>query len=162
MRDVKKIKAAELFCLVSEIIEQGQSARILVSGSSMYPFLRDEIDSVELMQADFTALKRGDIVMIRRYSGDYVMHRIIKKEADCFYMVGDAQEWLEGPILPDQLVAIVRSIWRKDKQISCDNRWWRLLSELWLRMRPQRTLILRVQGKLSRIKNALAFSHNKY
>lgn len=160
MRDVKKIKAKDLFPFISEIIEQGQSARILVSGSSMYPFLRDEIDSVELVQADFAALKRGDIVMIRRTTGDYVMHRIIRKEYDCFYMVGDAQEWIEGPIQPDQVIAVVPSIWRKDKQIDCDNRWWRLLTGLWLRLRPWRNLILRIYGKLSRIKNTLAISHN--
>lgn len=160
MRDVKKIKAKDLFPFISEIIEQGQSARILVSGSSMYPFLRDEIDSVELVQADFAALKRGDIVMIRRTTGDYVMHRIIKKEADCFYMVGDAQEWIEGPIQPNQVIAAVPSVWRKDKQIDCSNWWWRLLTGLWLRLRPWRNLILRVYGKLSRIKNGLAISHN--
>ncbi|MGE5417243.1 MAG: S24/S26 family peptidase [Acidobacteriota bacterium] len=156
MREVTKVKAAELFPLISELIQQGQSARILVSGSSMYPFLRDGIDSVELVQGDFDDLSRGDIVMIRRLDGAYVMHRIIKKNKDSFFMVGDAQEWLEGPITREQLVAVVTAIWRKERKISCSGIGWKLLSEIWLILRPCRYFILRVFSKLSSIINKLA------
>lgn len=156
MLDVKKVRAAELFPFISEIIKQGQSARILVSGSSMYPFLRDGIDSVELNRASFGGLKRGDIVMIRRADGTYVMHRILRIRRDCLYIVGDAQKWIEGPVQPDQLVAVVTSIWRKDQQISCSNIAWKLLSQAWLILLPVRDLILRIYNKISGLRKHLS------
>lgn len=148
MCEIKKVKAASIFPLISEIIEHGQNARITVSGNSMYPFLRDSIDSVELTKGSFEQLSRGDIVMIQRSDGYYVMHRIIRRDKACFFMVGDAQQWVEGPLYPKQLVAIVTAIWRKDKRISCSNRWWRLLSGIWLYLRPFRYFIMKVHRKI--------------
>lgn len=86
--------------------------------------------------------------MVRRTDGHYVMHRIIRKANDCFFIVGDAQQWIEGPLFPEQLVAVVSVIWRKDKRISCINSWWRLLSRLWLYLRPFRHFLLRAKKKI--------------
>lgn len=151
MRNVKTVQNACLFPLVKEIIEQGQSARISVTGSSMYPFLRDTIDSVEMSKGDFDSLARGDIVLIRRYSGAYVMHRVYKKEKDCFYLVGDAQQQIEGPLFPDQIVAAVPSVWRKGKNISCSNPWWRVLSWIWLLLLPFRHYVFRAGRLIKRL-----------
>lgn len=150
MGEIRKIKAATMFPLIEEIIEQGQSTRITVSGNSMYPFLRDTLDSVEFSKANYTSLSRGDIVLIRRVEGTYVMHRVIEKNEDCFFMVGDAQEWIEGPLYQNQLVAVVTAIWRKDKRISCSNYLWRFLSSLWLVLRPFRNFIFRAYRFLRR------------
>ena len=151
MGEVKIIRAAEMFAVVSEIIAQGQSTRITVTGTSMYPFLRDNVDSVEFSRANFDGLARGDIVLIRRIEGTYVMHRIIKATSQNIYIIGDAQQWIEGPISPDQLVAIVSAIWRKDKKILCTNRWWQIMSEVWLRLRPFRGWIFRIYGKARKL-----------
>lgn len=151
MGEVKKIKAAEMFNLVSEIIAQGQSARIAVTGTSMYPFLRDSIDSVELSRADFSSVARRDIVLIRRNDGAYVLHRIIKTTSQDIYIIGDAQQWIEGPVSPDKLIAVVSAIWRKDKKISCTNPWWQIMSEVWLRLRPFRGGIFRLHNKLGKL-----------
>ncbi|HWP97017.1 MAG TPA: S24/S26 family peptidase [Syntrophomonadaceae bacterium] len=150
MGQVSKIKAVDLFPFISELIEGGKSARILVSGSSMTPFLRDQTDSVEFSKVSFTDIARGDIVLIQRVDGAYVMHRVYRKRRDCFYIIGDAQEWIEGPLNPDQLVALVTAIWRKDKRIPCSNLVWRLLCKLWLYLRPFRYFIFRVYGFLRR------------
>lgn len=152
MSEVKKVKAASIFPLISEIIQQGQNTRLTVSGDSMYPLLRDGIDSVELTKGSFEELSRGDIAMVQRTNGQYVMHRVIRKEMDCFYMVGDAQQWIEGPLYPNQLVAVVTALWRKDTRISCSNPILRLISKIWLFLRPYRYFILRVYRKLRNIK----------
>jgi hypothetical protein len=86
--------------------------------------------------------------MIQRTNGQYIMHRVIRKEADCFYMVGDAQQWIEGPLYPNQLVAVVTALWRKDTRISCSNPIQRFYSITWLFLRPYRYFILRVYKKL--------------
>lgn len=92
------------------------NAECVVTGMSMYPFLRENIDSVELSKANISNIRRGDIVMILRDSNVYVMHRVIKVEESCFYMVGDAQEDIEGPLRYDQVFVKVTSVWRKDKK----------------------------------------------
>ncbi len=144
MSEVIKVKAAGVFPLISELLANGQDARITVSGNSMFPFLRDGIDSVELRKGSFETLSRGDIVMIQRADEAYVMHRVIRKEKDCFFMLGDAQQWIEGPLYPEQIVAVVPAVWRKEKRISCKDFWWRTLTGLWLHLRPLRRLILKV------------------
>lgn len=151
MCEIRKVKAVSLFPLISELFEHGQSSRIAVSGGSMYPFLRNGIDSVEFTKVGFEQLALGDIVLIQRTDGCYVMHRICRKKKDCFFMVGDAQQWIEGPLYPEQLLAVVTAIWRKDKRIACSNMWWLLLSGLWLYLRPFRYSILKVYRKIRRL-----------
>lgn len=151
MYEVKKIKANGLFPLVSDLLDQGQSVRLPVSGNSMYPFLRDGIDSVEFSRGSFADIKRGDIVLIRRTAGAYVMHRVIRKKADCFFMVGDAQQWIEGPLYPDQLISVVTAIWREDKRISCSDIRLKLLAGIWLILRPKRYFIMKVYRKICKI-----------
>lgn len=151
MREVKA-PAASLIPLISELLEQGRNSRIAVSGNSMYPFLRHRIDSVECTMGSFEQLSRGDIVLIQRSDGRYILHRIYRKKKDCFYIVGDAQQWIEGPLLPEQLLAVVPTVWRKDKRISCSSLWWRFLSRSWLLLRPFRYSILKVYRKVRNAK----------
>lgn len=151
MSEVRKVKAASIFPFISELFELGQSVKLPVSGDSMNPFLHDGIDSVELTKGSFEQISRGDIVMIQRTDGSYVMHRVIKKKADSIYMVGDAQQWIEGPLYREQLVAVVTAIWRQNKRISCSNKWWRLLSWLWLWLRPFRYFIFRVSRNIKKL-----------
>jgi len=150
IREVKTA-AASLIPLISELFEYGQNSRIAVSGDSMYPFLRDRIDSVELTKGSFDQLSVGDIVLIQRTDGCYVLHRLYRKNKDCFFMVGDAQQWIEGPLYPEQLLAVVTVIWRKDKRIACSSMWWRLLSGLWLYLRPFRYSILKVYRRIRKL-----------
>lgn len=151
MNEIKTVKAANLFPIITDIIEVGQSVRISVSGSSMSPFLHDSVDSVEMSKGEFSSISRGDIVLIRRTGGAYVMHRVYKKEKDCFYMVGDAQQWIEGPLFPEQLVAVVPSVWRKERHISCSNPCWKFLSRFWLLVLPVRHHIFRMVRLLKRL-----------
>lgn len=151
MFDIKKVKAANLFPLVSELLEQGQNVRLPVTGDSMYPFLRDGIDSVEFTNGKFEDVDRGDIVLIRRTDGYYVMHRILNKQNGCFYMVGDSQQWIEGPLYPDQIIAVVKAIWRRERRIACSNLTLKLLVKLWLILRPCRHFIIKVYRKLRKI-----------
>lgn len=142
MHKVSQVKSAEMFPLIKEILERGGSTRIAVTGMSMYPFLRDGKDNIELSKGSFNEIHRGDIVLIVRNSGKFVLHRVIKKKGDCFYIAGDAQQWIEGPLRPDQLFAVVTAVWRQKKQILCSNLWWKLLSSIWIWMLPFRYFLI--------------------
>lgn len=142
MHNLKKIKSEELFPSIKDLLANDHKVRITVTGSSMMPFLREDRDSVELSAADFKSLRFGQIPLVRRADGQYVLHRLIFKKKDCFYIAGDAHIWIEGPLYPEQLVAVVTKIWREDRQISPFNILWIMLSFIWwLRLPAFRALI---------------------
>ena len=151
MQKLKLVKSELIFPVIKEILDKGTSARITVTGMSMYPFLRENVDSVELSKVEFSDIRRGDIVMALRNSNEYVMHRVIKIEKSCFYIVGDAQQVIEGPLHSNQIIAKITVIWRKDKKIDSSNIWWKLLSKSWLTLLPFRGFIIKSYGKLCRL-----------
>lgn len=152
MQKLKLVKSELIFPVIKEILDKGTSARITVTGMSMYPFLRENIDSVELSKVEFSDICRGDIVMALRDSNEYVMHRVIKVEKKCFYIVGDAQQRIEGPLSSNQIIAKITAMWRKDKKIESSNIWWNLLSKSWLILLPFRGFIIKSYGKLKRLR----------
>ncbi|HEX9059437.1 MAG TPA: S24/S26 family peptidase, partial [Clostridia bacterium] len=127
MSDVVKVKTNILIPFIETLLEEKKMACITVTGMSMYPFLRETIDRVELSRADFGSMKVGDIVLARRLNGEYVLHRVWGKTSDSFYMVGDAQTWIDGPYSKEQLVAASNAIWRGNRRIDCSKLWWRIL-----------------------------------
>ncbi len=151
MYKVRCVKTKVMFPLIKEILSRKGSVRITVTGMSMYPFLRQNIDSVELSPADFEHICRGDIVLTVRNNGQYILHRVHRKERDVFYMVGDAQHQIEGPLRPHQLAAVVTAVWRREKRIQCLDLRWRVLSALWLNTLPFRAFVMKSYGYLRRI-----------
>ncbi|NLT15817.1 MAG: peptidase S24 [Clostridiales bacterium] len=149
------IKSQELTPLLAQVLEGGGQFKLLVTGDSMSPFLGHLRDSVILKEASGHKLKRGDIVLIRRRESDrYVLHRIIKMKPDGFIMNGDAQNWDE--FVPfEQVVAVVSKIERKGRLISCDSRGYRFLSWLWMLLRPFRGLLFKVIGVLAVIRRKI-------
>jgi len=143
MIDLRIVKSKELFSVAKTIFNKNCALRIKVTGSSMFPFLRDTLDSVELTSIDFQIINRYDLVVILRENGQYVLHRVIQKQKNSFFINGDAQQFIEGPLIPNQLIAVVTSIKRGKKWISCSNAWWILLSRIWVFLLPCRPIILK-------------------
>lgn len=155
MCEVKRIKSAEIFPVIKEVLESGSRAWITVTGMSMYPFLREDKDCVELSEASINTIKKGDIVLIQRTTGEYILHRVLRKEKENFYIVGDAQQWIEGPLKPEQLIAVVTAVKRKKHQFSCQNMLWRILVRLWINIVPLRHIILKAFRVFSKVKNVI-------
>lgn len=151
MREVINIKNNILFPVIYELLKADKKVVITVTGSSMRPFLHENVDMVELSLADFDVIKRGDIVMAIGESGRYVLHRVIEKNKNCFYMVGDAHNSIEGPFYPEQFIAVVTSIWKGKNKICCTNFLWRLLSVLWLRALPLRGIVFKTYRLIKRL-----------
>lgn len=151
MHELVKIKSAELFPFIDELLQKDEKVWITVTGNSMYPLLREGIDSVELSKATFETVKKNDIILIKRKNGGYVLHRLLRKEKDCFYMIGDAQQWVEGPLYPEQLKAFVTSIKTRKHTIKCDNMLYKLCVKIWMLLIPFRYKIIKVIGKLGRL-----------
>lgn len=92
---------------IEKMLHENHSASIPVSGISMYPFLTPNCDYVGLRPMDTVRCRPGMIVLFRRESGAYVLHRIIKCKNESVFLAGDGQCILEGPIHISQVVGWV-------------------------------------------------------
>ena len=113
-----------------------------VTGRSMLPLLLDRVSHVRLTAV--TEPQVGDMVLYRRDTGAYVLHRIVKCCADGTYtMCGDGQTVTEPGLRREQMIAVVEAFARREKWRGCDEvpyrLWWRLhvsdrpLRHLWHR-----------------------------
>lgn len=77
--------------VLKDLVEEGKEVSMMISGSSMNPFLIHQRDYI-LMKKPEEELKAGDMVFFQRRDEAYVMHRIhhINKEGKLF-IIGDAQ-----------------------------------------------------------------------
>ncbi len=84
---MKPIPNDIFFAQVESEIAAGRSVIFKVKGNSMYPFLRNGIDSVKLVPVNQQLVK--NVVVIFKYNGNYILHRIVKIEGDTYIMQGD-------------------------------------------------------------------------
>ena len=115
---MRKIANDVYIPVLKELVEEGKEVSMMISGSSMNPFLIHQRDYI-LMKKPEEELKAGDMVFFQRNDGAYVMHRIhhINKKEKLF-IIGDAQTEMEGPIDKEQVFAIIIKVKRKGKWIS--------------------------------------------
>lgn len=123
---------------IEEILESGKAVQIKPRGYSMYPVIVPGRDEVIVQKEDPAKLKRGDVAMYRREGSILVIHRIWKKDEKGFYMVGDNQTEIEGPLRTDQIKGKMVALIRNGKEIDVREIRYRILCSIWLFMRPVR------------------------
>ena len=147
----RTVDTAQLLSTYRELLPQVDTLPLLVSGSSMSPFLVHGRDTVHL-SAVRRPLKVGDIVLYQRDSGAYILHRICALEGeDRFTIVGDAQTVREPHIRRDQIFGLVVRVERKGKVQAPGSFWWEFFEKVWVRMVPVRPLVHRSYAALTRI-----------
>ena len=129
-----------------ELVEQGETVPLVISGNSMSPFLVHGRDTIYLSRLTRT-VKKGDALLYRRDDGAYIFHRVYKVEKDSFTMVGDAQTELEPGIGPEQVIAIMTSAMRKGKKQAPGCFWWEFFEKVWINFVPQRKLLMAAYTK---------------
>ena len=140
---MRRVDTDAYVSMLRDLVNEGKECRLLISGSSMAPFLVHERDSILFSKPD-RELRRGDMVFYQRDNGQYVMHRILKVKPEGLYIIGDAQTEVEGPVKPEQVFALVTKVNRKGKWVGPGNFWWWFFSTVWLRLFPIRRLILKL------------------
>lgn len=123
---------------IEQLLASGTTIKIKPQGYSMYPLFVPGRDEACIECADFSSLKRGDVILYRRDKSILVLHRIWKITGDSFYMVGDNQTEIEGPLRADQVRGKLTGFVRNGKFVDVKNPIYRFLSGLWLFLRPMR------------------------
>ncbi len=99
-----------------DILRNGVSLRVKVTGRSMAPFLSGG-ETLTIVQADCRSLQRGDLVFFRTRHNLPVIHRILKiKKTDdgalCFLTKGDALMAFDEEIRQDNVLGKVLRVER--------------------------------------------------
>ena len=97
----------EYLPVLIDIINTGKDVNLIVTGSSMAPFLCHQRDTIIISKPNGKFFK-GQMVFYIRDNGQYVMHRIHHIKNDEFYIVGDNQIDIEGPVRIRCLVLLIR------------------------------------------------------
>lgn len=130
------VPSRELMPLVRDALGRGQRVRMTVTGTSMWPFLRDG-DVVELEPAG--TLRVGDVVLVetaRDGTAHYVLHRVVRVGEGTFFLRGDAQADAEGPFTSADVLGRVTAASRHGRVRALDRGVWRVAGRLWLGIHP--------------------------
>lgn len=132
------------FNLVEDEISNGRKVQFRIKGDSMSPLLRDNKDDIVLYPCVGDELSPMDIVLFR-YKGKYLLHRIIRREGNRLYIQGDGSYIAKEECSIDDVIGKVQMIVRPSGKIISVNSWqWRWLSYIWLKIRIIRNLLLRI------------------
>ena len=133
--------------VLKELIEQGRDVCITITGNSMSPFLVHERDQILIVKPE-GMLKKGDMAFYQRKNGEYVMHRVCKtNQKNLYWFVGDAQTFVEGPIVQDQIFGTVKAVKRKGRWIYPGDICWEFFRTIWLWLIPVRPVLGRIYRK---------------
>lgn len=151
---MKTVNTREYVGMLRDLVRQGKSVSLLVSGSSMAPFLIHHRDYVHFRSPE-RKLKVGDIVFYERDSGQFVMHRIVRVRKSAsgsplFDIAGDNQTVIETGVRSDQIFARIYEVQRKGKTLCPGSFWWEFFARVWPRVIPLRRAIARLYGLVSR------------
>lgn len=137
----KVVDTREYVSVLKDLVDEGRTVSLLIAGNSMSPFLVHERDYIFFKKPE-KPLKKGDMVFFQRDTGEYVMHRIYRVKNKKYYIVGDAQTIIEGPVREEQIFAKIISVKRKNKQIGPGNFWWEFFEHFWINVIPLRKTII--------------------
>lgn len=147
---IRSVDIHEYLPVLIDILKEGKDVNLLISGSSMTPFLVHQRDTI-IISKPHESFKRGDMVFYQRSNGQYVMHRVHHVKEGMLYIVGDAQVDIEGPIHPHQVFGIIHKAFRKGKLIQKGDFWWNFFEKIWIRVVPFRPFLLKFYSLIKKI-----------
>ena len=119
------------FAEVERLLGEGGEVVITIRGNSMQPMLRDSRDKVVLRRYGGDELQRGD-VMLFRYRGGYVLHRVVSINGERIVFAGDGNYKLYELATTKDIVARMVAYCKDGRRVECSDREWLRYSRLWM------------------------------
>ncbi|MCR4794057.1 MULTISPECIES: S24/S26 family peptidase [Ruminococcus] len=120
-------------------------------GDSMMPLIKQDRDLV-VIEPVSGRLKKYDVPLYKRDSGQYVLHRILKVRDEDYVICGDNRCVKEYGITDRHIIGVLTGIVRKGKDVSVKSLKYRLYVHLWCDLFPVRAFIIRAVHKLQKMK----------
>ena len=118
-------------------------------GNSMMPIIRENCD-ILIIEKVSGRLKKYDIPLYKRASGQYVLHRILKIRKDSYVTCGYNRWKKEYDITDDNIIGVLTGIVRNGKKISVSDIKYKIYVHLWCDLFPIRAVILRIKYYITR------------
>jgi signal peptidase len=153
MREVT-LKHTEISDISNEVLERGGLFRFKAHGSSMYPFIQDG-DVLTIQPVEIDSLKKGDVAFYRSRGNRVIVHRVIGKNSTDGQLVlrmrGDSVLSATEHVPAERLLGRVTSIERGQKIVQLDEKFWKLVSLIWITSYPLGVAFLKTETKSRRI-----------
>ncbi len=120
-------------------------------GDSMMPLIKQDRDLLIISPVD-GRLKKYDVPLYKRDSGQYVLHRILKVRSDDYVICGDNRWTKEYGIQDRHIIGVLTGVVRNGKEISVNNLKYRLYVHLWCDLFPIRAFLVHAVSKIKRMK----------
>ena len=128
---------------VVRLLAENHKVTMVTKGKSMLPFIRGEVDKVELAKPK--TIDVGDIVLAH-FRGRYVLHRIIGIEGEQVTLMGDGNlQGTEKGSRSEVLGIVVEIITPSNRHRSPSKGW------LWRRLLPIRRYLLKFYRKWNKL-----------
>jgi signal peptidase I len=139
-------------CLPSGTLPRKKTLRFKIRGWSMHPLIRPG-DTVDIASADAGELARGDIVLFRVDSGNFIMHRVIHTDKNGLIATnGDSMHGSDEPITGEQVFGKLIRIEHDGKALILEGKVNKLISWLITRLSQCRLpLQITIKQTLARI-----------
>lgn len=133
---------------VARLIGQGHTVTLTVRGNSMNPFLVDRRDRIVLAPFVEADLQPGVPVLARDTLGRIVFHRIIRRQGELLTLLGDGNLRQTEQTCVSDVMGIMLSAIRKEKEYPRSGRVWRRYSYWWMKLKPLRRWLLAIYRRM--------------
>ena len=119
-------------------------------GSSMWPFIRGNTDSVAVVPYEGTAGKY-DVILYETPDGAHVMHRVIGKKGDVYVVRGDncfRREYIRD----GQIMGVVELVLKNGKTVRRNRGAYLIPIVLWRAIYPVRACLFHLRNRVRRLK----------
>ena len=133
-----------------EYLETHETLTYTNVGVSMLPLLRQGKDLFTIKRKGSERCKAGDVVLYRRPPNHYVLHRIIKVLPDSYVILGDNSITKEYGIRDKDILGVMTSFVRNDKEHKVEEQGYRLYSFIWMHTIELRIFLKKVKSRLAK------------
>jgi SOS-response transcriptional repressor LexA len=139
----KTIPNKYLLSQVCKLLGEGKEIMLRAKGNSMFPFIRDSIDTIVLMPLKNDVLE-GDIVLALTSDGRYLVHRVLAMSGECVTLMGDGNIGQKESCKMADIHGRAIAVERKGKRISLISPRAKSAMRLWRMLLPVRRYLLAI------------------
>lgn len=126
----------------------------------MMPLIRQGKDLVLISKKPEGRLKKYDVPLYKRDSGQYVLHRIIKVRKNDYVLCGDNRRHRETGISDRHIIGVLTAVIRDGKKLPIASFRYRLYTHLWCDLFYVRAFLILCRDILKSIKRKLCRKQN--
>ncbi len=119
-------------------------------GDSMLPLIRQGRD-ILVIERSQGRLKKYDVPLYRRDSGQYVLHRVLQVRENDYVLCGDNRWSKEYDITDRHILGVLTAVVRNGKELPVTDWRYRLYVRLWCDLFPLRAFLLKGLRVLKRM-----------